>query len=721
MFNIIEKESNLNNFKYHSCKVLINNENIIFESGKLAKKANGSILTTWGKSVVLTTVCMTEIINSDIDFFPLTCEYIEKAYAFGKIPGGFFKREGRPKDLDIMKSRIIDRSIRPLFPKDFKHNIHLVSTVFSHDGSHDTDTMAMCGSFMALHVSDIPFAEKIGAIGGVRVIKKNEKLVINPHMDDYLNAKMNLFVVFSKDKILMIDGYANEISESELLDALFFSKANGFEIISASEEMKKEISKNKIKWMEKVDDKIKSSIKNQFNDIEILNILKTTNKNLRDSKFKNFYKKIMLYFKDLMNEDYLSFKKDIESKFMDIKNEIIRKYIIQNNIRLDGRKITEIRKISSNISVLPMAHGSSLFSRGDTQVLVSCTLGTFEDRQKVDDFWKESKSRFMLHYNFPSFSVGETRISRSVSRREVGHGLLALKSINYLLPPENKLPYTIRIVSEVLESNGSSSMATVCGTSLALFDAGINAKKLVAGISIGLISDSQKNIILSDITGEEDFFGDMDFKICGTEDGITAIQVDLKINGISKEIIREALIRAKDGRIFILKEMKKIISKPRKSFSENAPRIFSLKVNPNKIKDIIGPGGRMIKGISSKTNTRIDILDDKIVQISSTKESDALMAKKIIEQITKEAKINHIYNGYVKKITNYGAFIEIFKGTEGLCHISEISKNRINNIKDVLIEGDKVKVVVLSIDKSGKIKLSIKKAVDFEIGSNIPH
>ncbi len=716
--SVIKKSHN--SLKTHAVEVVFQDAPMIFEIGKIAKQANTSVLISWGKSVVLVTVCSRKIEREDTDFLPLTCEYIEKSYAAGKIPGGFFKRESRPKESDMIIARIIDRSIRPLFPKFLFNEIQAVATVLSHDNKHETDVMSLCGVSMALCVSTLPFALDSGPIAGVRVVRKNNNFIANPLIKERLNSDIDIFVVSSKNEIVMVEGSADEVSEKELLDAIFFAQRSGQNIILASIEMKNILGKNKIKVIKpRVDEKFFLFIKDKFLLNGLIQVLKLYNKGKRELKIEEIIGLVNIELQEILGGDLTDKEKEITFYLLNIKKQIIRDGIIFNQVRSDGRNLDDIRPLFSEVSILPMAHGSSLFTRGETQALVSVTLGTGEDEQRVENLHFEEKNKFLLHYNFPSFSVGEVRGFRSVSRREIGHGLLAKRAFESLLPKSEEFPYTIRIVSEILESNGSSSMATVCGATLSLFDAGIQLKKSIAGIAMGLVKEGKRVAILSDILGCEDSLGDMDFKVCGTLSGITAFQMDIKINGLSRIVLKKALMQSKKGRIYILNKMKKTLGKPRQNLSSKAPRVIFFNINTKKIKDVIGPGGRIIRDISEKTNARIELNDNGLVQISAENEESVYKAKKIIEDMTKEAKIKQVYRGVVKRVVDYGAFIEIFRGREGLCHISELLEKRVKSVKDILLEGDEVNVVVLGIDREGKVRLSRKRAVGFKPGESI--
>ena len=695
--------------QFHSVKVLLDNDNMIFESGYIAKQASGSILVRWGGTVVLNTVCFS-MEEKDIDFLPLSCEYVEKFYAAGKIPSGFLKREAKPKDSEILIARLIDRSIRPLFPNDFYYDTQVISTVLSYDGKHDPIPMALSGVAMALHVSEIPFSLKEGPIAGVRICKIDDKFIVNPINLIGNSNSLDLIIAASSKSILMIEGGGCDILEEEILHAIEEGQKICSSIILANKEMQKKVGKEKIEYIAK---ERNSKIIEKINEIILNNkwdlILSNFNKIEKIKQFR-IYKNEIIELISTQIEDK-DIKKEIILCFEYIKKQYIRNYIYKNNIRIDGRNLDEIRPISSEVGILPNTHGSAIFTRGETQAIASVTLGTKDDEQKIDSLTCERWSRFMLHYNFPSFSVGEVKNARFLSRREIGHGALAEKSIQPVIPNIDQFPYTIRIVSETTESNGSSSMATVCSASLALMDAGVHIKSPVSGIAMGLMSINGKNIILSDILGDEDHIGDLDFKVCGTTNGITGIQMDTKLNGISIDLIKEILSKSKIGILYILKQMSKTISKSREQISIFAPKVLIMHINSNKIRNIIGPGGRTIKDISLKTSSKIEVSDDGKVNISSLSVEGINKAQSMIDKIINpiQIKIGDIYEGVVKKIIRSGVIIEILPGVDGFCHISEISYNRINEIKDVLSENMVIKVIVLEVNADNKIKLSYKK------------
>ncbi|MBL4819235.1 MAG: polyribonucleotide nucleotidyltransferase [Deltaproteobacteria bacterium] len=702
-----------NSKKHHSLTAKVGDTPMEFEVGKIAKQASGSVWVRWGDSVVLVTVCASSAPKEGLDFFPLTCEYIEKSYAAGRIPGGFFKREAKPRDTEILTARIVDRSIRPLFPDGYRNEVQVISTVMSHDGEHDTDVMALCGASMALHISELPFATESGPIAGVRVGRVNGKLIANPSISQRANSDINMFVAISKDAIVMVEGGADEVPEAELLDALFFAHKEGQKVVKACEAMRKKmgVPKQEFKAPE-IDKKLFEKVKKAALKAKLDKALKIIDKQDRYSKIAEAKEAVLAK----IDEEEVG---AAAKYFGDIKADLVRLGVLDTKTRIDGRDFEQIRPICTETSVLPRAHGSAIFTRGETQAIVSVTLGTQDDEQRTDTLLGNQFKRFMLHYNFPSFSVGEARPLRGTSRREIGHGALAERAVEKMAIQGDDFPYTIRIVSEITESNGSSSMASVCGATLAMWDAGIKLQAPVAGIAMGLIKEDDRVAILSDILGDEDYLGDMDFKVCGTEKGITAIQMDIKIEGLSKEIMMNALEQAKEGRLHILGEMKKTLSEAREELSPHAPRITTLRISPDKIRDVIGPGGRIIRDIVAKSGAKVDITDDGIVKIAAVGSESLQKALRIIEDITREAEIGLIYRGLVKRIMDFGAFVEIFPGTEGLCHISELSEKRVNQVSDVLQEGDEVNIAVMNIDREGKIRLSRKRAAGKEPGERI--
>lgn len=701
-----------NSEKIHSNEALIGPSAMTFEVGRIAKQAAGSVWVRWGDSIVLVTVCMSPSPKEGADFFPLTCEYVEKAYAAGKIPGGFFKREAKPRESEVLNSRIIDRSIRPLFPSGFAHEVQLIATVVSHDGEHDTDIMALCGASMALHVSEIPFALEGGPIAGVRVGRINGQVVVNPTRSEMAKSDIDMMVAVSNDAIVMVEGGAHSVGEAELIDALFTAHTEGQKVIAACHEMREHMGKEKFVFeAPKKDEEIWGHVESIVAQSGLAQALQVKDKLERYAQIAQVKQSVVAAAKTALGDELYSQKSKVVTSYFDsMKKNIMRTDVLDRKVRIDGRKYEEIRPISIDIGVLPQAHGSALFTRGETQALVSLTLGTRDDEQRLDTLQGDVFSRFMLHYNFPPFSVGEAKMMRGTSRREIGHGALAERAVRVVTPDAESFPYTIRVVSEITESNGSSSMASVCGATLSMWDAGVPMKTPVAGIAMGLIKEDNRVAILSDILGDEDHLGDMDFKVCGNENGVTAIQMDIKISGLSREILTDALEQARVGRLHILDCMKSAVPVPNAELPEHAPRIITMRINPDKIRDVIGPGGKVIRDIIARTGAKVDVNDDGLVQISAVGKSKTEQARKIIEDITREAEVNKIYKGIVRRIVDFGAFVELFPGTEGLVHISELSHKRVNSVNEVLQTGEEVSVKVISIDREGKIRLSRKQA-----------
>lgn len=721
-FNELGKiELGHNSEKFHSVSVDCNDAPMTFEMGRVAKQTAGAALVRWGDSVVLVTACGASSPREGMDFFPLTCEYVEKTYAAGKIPGGYFKREARPREAEILNARIIDRSIRPLFPDGYRNETQVIATVMSHDGVHDTDVMALNGASMALHASNLPFAEDAGPIAGVRVVRIDGEWIAHPTLQQRAIADVDMMVAVSKDAIVMVEGGADEVSESDLLDALFFAKETGQANIQAFHQMREAVGKEKMAFEAPV---VNEGLLAQVRELALTNGLKeaivTKSKLDRYAAIDAAKDATMAALKESLGEEaFAEVKGEASGYFGDVKKKMMRTDCVQSSVRLDGRAYGEIRNIDNEVAVLPRTHGSALFTRGETQSIVTCTLGARDDEQRIDTLMGDVHERFLLHYNFPPFCVGEARMLRSTSRRELGHGNLAHRALKRMVPDAEGFPYTVRIVSEITESNGSSSMATVCGGTLAMMDAGVPLKAPVAGIAMGLIKEGDGLAVLSDILGDEDHLGDMDFKVCGTENGVTAIQMDIKIDGLTREIMTQALEQAREGRLHILSKMKEAIEGPRAEMSPHSPRIISLKINPDKIRDVIGPGGKVVKDITARTGVKLDILDDGTVSIFSADADGANQAKQIVEDITREAEVGLVYKGLVKRVVDFGAFVEIFPGTDGLVHISELAHERTNQVTDVLDEGDEVKVVCLKVDRDGKIRLSRKRCMDAEVGSVI--
>ncbi len=675
------------------------------EVGKVAKQADGAAMVRYGDTVVLVTAVAARESRENIDFFPLTVDYQEKTFAAGKIPGGFFKREGRPSEKEILTCRLIDRSIRPLFADGFKCETQVIAPVLSADRENDPDVLAMLGTSVALEVSNIPFR---GPIAGIRVGRIGDRWVMNPTQIELLESDVNIFITGKRDSIVMVEGAVGVVPEDGVLEALFQGHEAIQTLLDLQEEIKGEVGREKRPVPEKKQDGVLVQKVRDLALDKIQQAVKIPNKRQRGGSLADIKSEAVL-------QALLEFPergKEIQGALDDIEAEHLRRLIVKDRVRIDGRGLKDVRPITCEVGVLPRTHGSGLFTRGETQALVVATLGTSSDQQKIESLMGESYKKFMLHYNFPPYSVGEVKFLRGPGRREIGHGALAERALTQVLPLEDSFPYTVRIVSEILESNGSTSMATVCGGSLALMDAGVPIKAPVAGIAMGLIKEDGEVRILSDILGDEDHLGDMDFKVAGTRDGITALQMDIKIGGVTREIMQEALYQAREGRLHILSIMEGTLAEPRTDVSGHAPRIITLKVKPEKIREIIGPGGKVIRGIVEQTGVKIDVEDDGTVTIASSDESASQRAVEIVERITAEAVIGKIYKGTVRRVVDFGAFVEILPGTDGLVHISQLAPERVRRVTDVLNEGDEVMVKVIDVDRQGKIKLSRKDALE---------
>ncbi len=680
----------------------ISGRKMFIESGRWAKQAGGAAVVTYGESVVLVTACVTETSRPGIDFLPLVVDYVEKTFAVGKIPGGFFKREGRLSEFEVLTSRLIDRPIRPLFPKGFYNEIQVIATVLSADKENDTAILAMIGASAALSISDVPFS---GPIAGARVGRIDGQLVINPRLQDFERSDFNIFVAGSRDAILMVEGEANETPEEEVLDAIFHAHRSLVPVLELQERMAKEIGREKRAFEKRLlpEDDVKKIVRIAGEPLkEAYAILA---KQDRRKKIEEISEAVRNSFTD---EERIEKGPLVGEAFKNLEKKVVRGKILSERKRIDGRGLSDIRRISCDVAVLPRTHGSAVFTRGETQVLVTATLGTKQDEQRIDSILGDTTKSFMLHYNFPPFSVGEVKMLRSPGRREVGHGALAERAVTKVLPQSADFPYTVRVVSEVLESNGSSSMATVCGSSLAMMDAGVPTSGAVSGIAMGLIKEGDDVAVLSDILGDEDHLGDMDFKVAGTQKGVTAIQMDIKIGGVNRDIMLTALQQARDGRLFILENMNAVMPEHRPELSPFAPRIYVMMIKPDKIREIIGPGGKVIRSIQEQTGVKIDIDDDGTVKIAAVNADSARAAIGIIEGIVQVPEVGKVYQGRVRKIMDFGAFCEIFPGTDGLLHVSQISKNRVN-VADCFQEGDEVTVRVLEVDRDGKIRLTHKE------------
>jgi polyribonucleotide nucleotidyltransferase len=682
--------------------LMVGGKTLTIETGRLAKQASGAVLVTYGESVVLVTAVSADE-RPGLDFFPLTCEYIEKTYAAGKIPGGFFKREGRQRDTEVLTARLIDRPLRPLFPEGFKKDTQVIATVMSSDRTNPTDVLAMIGASAAVHLSDIPWA---GPIAGVRVASVQGELIAYPTFEQIAASELDLTVAVSADAIVMVEGGAAEASESDVIDALMFAHEEGKKVINLLEKMRAAVGKPKFAFsVPKLDENIGRRVASLV-DAKILAACVIKDKKARYAGYSEAKKGMYETLKAELGDAWLASEALIKAEFEERKYVVVRNLVLDSKRRIDGRDSVTIRPIMCEAGLLPRTHGSALFQRGETQAIVTTTLGTATDEQKIDALIGESWKRFMLHYNFPPFSTGETKPIRGPGRREIGHGALAERALARMLPPHEDFPYTVRIVGEILESNGSSSMATVCGGTLSLMDCGVPIKSPVAGIAMGLIKEGERLAILSDILGDEDHLGDMDFKVCGTDRGITAIQMDIKIAGLSRSIMERALEQAREGRLHILRCMHETLATHRPELSQWAPRITTLTVKPDQIRIIIGSGGKTIKGITEQTGCAINIEDDGTVSIASADSDAVARAVKIIEGLLEEPEVGKTYQGVVKRVVDFGAFVEILPNTEALLHVSEIAYERTENVGDVLKEGEEVEVKVLSVERDGKIRLS---------------
>ena len=677
-------------------------KSISFETGKLAKQAHGSCIVRIGDNVVLATACANAEPREGIDFFPLTVDYREYTYAAGRIPGGFIKREGRPSEREILTSRQIDRPIRPLFPEGFRCETQVIAMVLSADTTNDPDVAGINGASVALSVSDIPFH---GPIGAVRVGRLNGEFIVNPTYDEQREGTMNLMVVGTADGIVMIESGSKEETEEVVVQGIEFAHEQIKKICAAIRELQKEAGKPKRTFEPPlIDETYVAELRSKVGD-RLLDAVNTEKYPKNESY--SLIKSIKDEYIDEFEEEDDEGRKKAKTYFDILRERIFREQVIKDKRRPDGRKFDQIRDIWIEVGVLPRTHGSAIFTRGETQALVTTTLGTADDMQRLEAFEGEAKKRFMLHYNFPPFSVGEVAFLRGAGRREIGHGALAERAISAVLPTEADWPYAMRVVSDILESNGSSSMATVCGASLSMMDAGVPLKASVAGVARGLLTEADDYAILTDIAGAEDHYGDMDFKVAGTRDGITALQMDIKVMGITPQIMREALEQARRGRLFILDKMNEIIAEPRTKLSEFAPRFYTLQIPPDKIRDLIGPGGKVIRGIIEQTGVKIDVEDSGKVNVSSADQQAAAKAIQMINDITATAEVGKTYLGKVTRLADFGAFVEILPGTDGLLHISEVAEHRIKDVRDELKEGDQVLVKVLAVE-GNRIKLSRK-------------
>jgi polyribonucleotide nucleotidyltransferase len=696
-------------------RVRCGDKEILLETGRVAKQADGAAWVRMGDSIVLVTVVSTQERREGIDFFPLTVDYQEKLFAAGRLPGNYFRREGKQTEKETLTSRIIDRSCRPLFPEGYGNETQIIATVISFDQENDADILALTAASTALQVSDVPFN---GPIAGVRVGRVGGKLIANPTMAQRAEADLDVIMAASEDAIVMVEGGAAEVSEEVMIDALLFGQAAVKDLLAAQRRLAeaKGVKGKRTFEQPKNDPDLRAKVK-QLTWEKVREAYSCGEKLPRYGRLSKVKKELLEALKAEAGGDPARLasialrEKEIKGYYEDVKYEYMRGMITDEKRRIGGRGERDIRTITCEVGILPRVHGSSLFTRGETQALVAATLGTADDEQRVEQLTGMAYKRFMLHYNFPPSSVNEVKSMRGPGRREIGHGVLAERALRYVMPSADKFPYTVRVVSEITESNGSSSMASVCGGCLSLMDAGVPIKAPVAGIAMGLIKEGDKIAILSDILGDEDHLGDMDFKVCGTSAGITSIQMDIKIGGVTREILERALSQAAEGRKHILSEMMKSIATSRTEISAYAPRMTTIKIRPERIKDVIGPGGKVIKEITAQTGCSINVDDSGAVIIASSDQEKVAAAIKRIRDLTQEAEVGKTYLGTVRKIAEFGAFVEIFPGTDGLIHISELSDKRVKNVTDVLSEGEEVLVKVISVDRSGKVRLSRKEAL----------
>ena len=695
----------------HTRELSVGSQTLSFETGKLAKQADGSVVVRLGDTVVLVTACYAANPREGIDFLPLTVDYKEYTYASGRIPGGFFKREGKPAEKEVLTSRVIDRPIRPLFPSGWRHETQVIALVLSADTDNDSDVLAITGASAALAISAIPFQK---TIAGVRVGLVDGEYIINPTFEQRKQSRLDLVVAGSADAIVMVEAGAKEVSEEEVVAALEAAHAAIKKIVATIDDLAKAVGRTKLQVAKK-------EIAHDFyREVEEKALVPLTEAMRLRGKLEN-YDRVDQVLEELiasLPEGEVQRKVEAKSIFKELKEKVLRDEVLEHRVRLDGRAFDQIRPITIEAGILPRTHGSSLFTRGETHALVTVTLGTSEDAQIIDTVQEsEFKKRFMLHYNFPPFSVGEVKFLRGPGRREIGHGALAERALREMLPSEDAFPYTVRIVSDITESNGSSSMASICGGTLAMMDAGVPIVNPVAGVAMGLVKEGDRYAVLSDIAGEEDHYGDMDFKVAGTRAGITALQMDIKIGGITAEILAHALEQARQGRLHILDKMAEALPAARPDISTYAPRILTIRVPVDKIRDIIGPGGKMIRSIVERTGCKIDVEDDGRVSIASVDEAAAKKAVAIIEELTATAELNKTYLGKVVRVAEFGAFVEILPGTDGLLHVSEMAHHRVNDPRSEVKEGDQVLVKVINIDPSGKIRLSRKALIEAPEGT----
>jgi polyribonucleotide nucleotidyltransferase len=685
--------------------IRVGDKNITLETGRIAKQAQGAVLVTCGETLVLVTVCGTTEARPGIDFLPLSVDYVEKTYAAGRIPGGFFKREGRLRDDEILVSRLIDRPCRPLFPEGYRNEIQIVATVLSVDKVNPSDVLGMIGASAALHISAIPWA---GPIAGVRVGRVEGKLIANPTYEEMDKGDINIVVSATRNAIVMVEGECSEISEADFADAIFFGKEAVLGILELQDRMREAVGVKKWTFTPKLPPEGLAARVRTVAMQGIKDACSTREKHERYTKFKDTKKATVT----ALAPEFPEQEAFIKETYEDLRYDTMREQVVYEGQRVDGRDLTTVRPITIEVGFLPRTHGSTLFTRGETQAICTVTLGTSRDEQRIDGLVEEEWKRFLLHYNFPAFSVGEVKPMRGPGRREIGHGHLAERALAGMLPDKEQFPYTIRLVSEITESNGSSSMATVCGGSLAMMDAGIGIKSPVAGVAMGLIMLKDKHAVLTDILGDEDHLGDMDFKVCGTEKGVTAIQMDIKISGLTRQVVEEALAQARVARLHVLSKMNEVLASSRADLSAHAPRITQIKVKPDQIRTIIGPGGKMIKAIVDQTGCAIDIEDDGTVAIASPDNASVQKAIDIIKSLTMTPEVGETYKAKVTRIEPYGAFLEFAPGKDGLLHVSEIDYQRVEAVEDYMKLGDEVDVKIIEVDRDGRVRFSRKALLE---------
>jgi polyribonucleotide nucleotidyltransferase len=695
----------------HTREISVGRQTLSIETGRLAKQADGSVVVRSGDTMVLVTACTAPTPREGIDFLPLTVDYKEYTYASGRIPGGFFKREGKPTEKEVLTSRLIDRPIRPLFPSGWRNETQIIALVLSADSENDSDVLAITGASAALAVSGIPFTR---TLAGVRVGHVDGDFVINPTFEQRKRSTLDLVVAGTADGIMMVEAGSKEVSEEQMVQALERGHAAIKQIVAGIDALAQQAGKKKQQIAKK------EIGKEFYREVEEKVLVPLADAMRIQDKLENYgtVDQVLANLIADIPDDEVERKTEAKAIFKELKEKVLRDEILERGKRLDGRAFNQIRSITIEVGVLPRTHGSAVFTRGETQALVTSTLGTADDQQKIETVDGEQWKRFMLHYNFPPFSVGEVAFMRGPGRREIGHGALAERALAPMMPTEEKFPYTVRVVSDILESNGSSSMASVCGASLAMMDAGVPLKAPVAGVAMGLVMNEEngKYAVLTDIAGAEDHYGDMDFKVTGTAEGITALQMDIKVSGITMEIMRKALAQAREGRLFILNKMQETLAQSRTNVSQHAPRIVTIRIPVDKIRDVIGPGGKMIRSIIERTGVKIDVEDDGRVNVASADEASAAKAIGIIQELTATPELNKTYLGKVQRITDFGAFVEIMPGLDGLLHVSEIAHYRVKDVRDELKEGDQVMVKVINIDPSGKIRLSRKALLSPEEG-----